>query len=807
MVEFGARKKPSPGGSGDTPERDAHQEERPQFGAIVGQSEMKEALLAVGASDDLDGVLLRGEKGTAKSTAVRALAALLPPQQAIADCRYGCPPGDSARQCADCRERSDPPVEQRAVPFVTLPLGATRERVVGSLSVAEALSGEPEFEPGLLARANRGVLYVDEVNLLDDHLVDVLLDAAAAGVNRVERDGVSVTHPACFTLIGTMNPEEGDLRPQLRDRFALQASVTGCEDVGQRTTIIERALARDSDQSAAGETIPEETDRARQRLSDARKRLPEVALPAEFVREIAELCLDAGVDGHRADIATARTARAIAALDGRPKVIEPDVRRAAALTLPHRLQSTPFEDAPDADTVIDDHFEESTDDSDAETEPASNAERGESGQAGDSEAGEGGQASDGTDGESGQASGEKGGESGQASNGEGNQTADTKDGKPRDGEGERGRGGDTNTTGRGATDLTAGDDDGRPTADNESESSPGDTRNSGSTDREQTATAGTEDSSGRTGGESGQSTQNGTGGDSSAGNDSTEADDGDRPAGETPVVPGGKRAGVATATAPELDLSESTADSDDASSAGRSTASPAVGNRGGRVRTERAAGGESVDAAASVRAAAARGGEQVESQDLRKSVRAGEAGALVVFAVDASASMRGPLRAAKGVALELLRDAYQQRDEVALVTFAGEDAQVVLPPTDSVGHAARHLKKLPSGDRTPLPAGIETAGDVLARADPAVGVVVLVTDGRANAVVNDHASAGPTAATRTAARKLAQQDAHVVVVDAGDDGRSLTGEITTITDGERVPLSALSADHVAGAVARARDQE
>jgi magnesium chelatase subunit D len=757
---------------------------------------MKEALLAVGASDDLDGVLLRGEKGTAKSTAVRALAALLPPQRAIADCRYGCPPGDSTRQCADCRERSDPPVEQRAVPFVTLPLGATRERVVGSLSVAEALSGEPEFEPGLLARANRGFLYVDEVNLLDDHLVDVLLDAAAAGVNRVERDGVSVTHPASFTLIGTMNPEEGDLRPQLRDRFALQASVTGCEDVGQRTTIVERALARDSDQSTAGETIPEETDRARQRLSDARKRLPEVALPEAFVREIAELCLDAGVDGHRADIATARTARAIAALDSRPKVIEPDVRRAAALTLPHRLQSTPFEDAPDADTVIDDHFEESTDESDAETEPASNAERDESGQAGDSEAGEGGQASDGT-----------GGESGQASNSESNQTAGNGDGKPRDGEGERGRGGDTNTAGRGATDLTAGDGDGRPTADNESESSPGDTRNSGVTDRDQTAASGTEDGSGRTGSESGQSTQNGTGGDSGAGNDSTEADDRDRPAGETPVVPGEKRAGVATATAPEFDLSESTADSDDASSAGRSTASPAVGNRGGRVRTERAAGGESVDAAASVRAAAARGGEQVESQDLRKSVRAGEAGALVVFAVDASASMRGPLRAAKGVALELLRDAYQQRDEVALVTFAGEDAQVVLPPTDSVGHAARHLKKLPSGDRTPLPAGIETAGDVLARADPAVGVVVLVTDGRANAVVNDHASAGPTAATRTAARKLAQQDAHVVVVDAGDDGRSLTGEITTITDGERVPLSALSADHVAGAVARARDQE
>ena len=174
------------------------------FGAVVGQDRLKEALTVEDVDDGIDGLLITGEKGTAKSTLVRGLAELLPDQRVIADCPYGCPPDDPAGQCADCRERTDPPVERRPVPLVTLPLGATRDRVVGTLSVEDALDGREEFEPGLLARANRGVLYVDEVNLLDDHLVDVILDAAASGVNRVERDGLSVTHPADVTLVGTM---------------------------------------------------------------------------------------------------------------------------------------------------------------------------------------------------------------------------------------------------------------------------------------------------------------------------------------------------------------------------------------------------------------------------------------------------------------------------------------------------------------------------------------------------------------------------------------------------------------------------
>ncbi|MGB9965118.1 VWA domain-containing protein [Halobacterium hubeiense] len=690
MVDLGSGKKLSPG-----------RRERVPFPAVVGQPDLKEALLAVAVDDDLGGLLVAGEKGTAKSTTARALTDLLPDQRAVADCPYGCPPDDPDRQCADCRPRDDPPVETRPVPFVSLPLGADRDRVVGSLSVPDALAGDAEFNPGLLAAANRGILYVDEVNLLDDHLVDVLLDAAASGVNRVERDGVSVAHPAEFTLVGTMNPEEGDLRPQFRDRFDLRVAVAGSDDLDERAEIVARALdGFDGDYA-------EETERVRQRLLDARDLLPDVDLPASLVRELTELCRDAGVDGHRADLATARAARTLAALDGRPTVTERDVQRAAELALPHRLQSRPFEDAPDPEDVVDDHF----DDGDGESE-------GEEGEGGESEA--------------------EGGES-ESDAGEGEQ------------------GGDETETGRESPSPPPSD-----SGSAESEAGDAETDSDDSSDEER-----------------------------GEGDDSEEA---------APLVPGQPRSESAdpgAGSAPETDASGA----ERPEGTGGAAATPSTEGRGPRVRTERATATDSVDAAASVRAAAARGADGVAQRDLRQSVRAGSASALVVFAVDASASMRGPMRAAKGVALDVLRDAYERRDEVAVVTFAGEDADVVLPPTDSVTLAARHLKSLPAGDRTPLPAGLRAAGDVLARADPDAAVVVVVTDGRANAGTDQ-----PTADTREAASALGDR-ANVLVVDAGGDDRgSLVGDVVRASGGERVPLDALTPERVDGAVRTARGE-
>jgi magnesium chelatase subunit D len=357
------------------------------FPAIVGQDELKRVLLAVAANDGLDGSLIVGEKGTAKSTAVRALVDLLPEQRAVADCPYSCSPDDASQQCDECRDREadEMPVETRPVPLVTLPLGATRDRVVGTLSVEDALAGEADFDPGLLARANRGILYVDEVNLLDDHLVDVILDAAASGVNTVERDGISVSHPANFTLIGTMNPEEGDLRPQLRDRFALQASVEGCREIDDRVEIIDRALAVDGgNETDAATDYTDEVEALRNDLAAARDRLSSVDLPTDFKAEIAELCLEAGVDGHRGDVATARTAMTLAALEGRETVIESDIHEAATYALPHRLRSTPFEDEPDLDDVLEDRFDEES--SDEETGDEGEGNDGDANDDGDSRA-------------------------------------------------------------------------------------------------------------------------------------------------------------------------------------------------------------------------------------------------------------------------------------------------------------------------------------------------------------------------------------------------------------------------------------
>ncbi|MFB6220015.1 MAG: VWA domain-containing protein [Halolamina sp.] len=698
--------------------------ERVPFPAVVGQEGLKEALLAVGANDALDGLLVRGEKGTAKSTAARALAGLLPEQRAVADCPYGCPPDDPERQCADCRARSDPPVETRSAPFVTLPLGAARERVVGSLSVSSALDGETEFNPGLLARANRGVLYVDEVNLLDDHLVDVLLDAAASGVNKVEQDGVSLEHPASFTLVGTMNPEEGSLRPQFRDRFALQVAVSGAEDLDDRVAVVQRALS-----GFEGE-FAEETAAVRDRLHDAREHLSDVTIPDSLLYEITELCRDAGVEGHRADIATGRAARTLAALDGRDRVVEPDVRRAAELALPHRLKSRPFDDAPDAEELLDERFGgEAGEESEGNQEDATEPE----------EAGE-----DEDDGRS---------------------EADDRD-DPSEGDGDPGEEEPADNDAEGQDSATPA-----PTPNDGDQSGERDGRSSG---------AG-----------SAEAEQSGDGESEADGN--VGSDDADDEA--TPRVPGTAAEPVDPGAGASPDLEPPTAE---ASVGGqRAVAAPSTDGRGGRVRTEQATTGDSVDAAASARAAAMRGGDGVASRDLRKSVRAARSSSLVVFAVDASASMRGPMRAAKAVALDLLRDAYEQRDEVAVVTFAGEGADVVLPPTASVDRAARHLKSLPTGDRTPLSAGLRATDDLLARAEPDSAMVVVVTDGRGNA-----GGETPVAAAREAASALRDRGAELLVVDAGDadDRASLVPDLVTAADGERIPLERLTPDYVAEAL-------
>ncbi|MFF8639237.1 putative cobaltochelatase [Streptomyces sp. NPDC015345] len=318
------------------------------FTAVVGQDNLRLALLLNAVSPKVGGVLVRGEKGTAKSTAVRALSALLPAVDVVAGCRFSCDPDAPDLGCPDGPHEPGTGAS-RPARMVELPVGASEDRLVGSLDIERALSeGVKAFEPGLLASANRGILYVDEVNLLHDHLIDLLLDAAAMGASYVEREGVSVRHAARFLLVGTMNPEEGELRPQLLDRFGLTVEVAASRETDQRVEVVRRRLAYDDDPEAFAARFAEDEAALRDRVVAARALLPQVVLGDGALRQIAATCAAFEVDGMRADIVMARTATALAAWAGRTEVESEDVRQAALLALPHRRRRNPF-DAPGLD--------------------------------------------------------------------------------------------------------------------------------------------------------------------------------------------------------------------------------------------------------------------------------------------------------------------------------------------------------------------------------------------------------------------------------------------------------------------------
>lgn len=318
------------------------------FTALVGQDDLRLGLLLNAVSPAVGGVLVRGEKGTAKSTAVRALAALMPEVAVAAGCRFSCDPGAPDPACPDGPHEAGTGVS-RAARTVELPVGASEDRLVGALDIERALSeGVKAFEPGLLADAHRGILYVDEVNLLHDHLVDLLLDAAAMGASYVEREGVSVRHAARFLLVGTMNPEEGELRPQLLDRFGLTVEVAASRETDLRVEVVRRRLAYDDDPAGFAARWADEEAALRERIVSARALLPRVVLGDGVLRQIAATCAAFEVDGMRADIVMARTATALAAWAGREEVVSDDVRQAALLALPHRRRRNPF-DAPGLD--------------------------------------------------------------------------------------------------------------------------------------------------------------------------------------------------------------------------------------------------------------------------------------------------------------------------------------------------------------------------------------------------------------------------------------------------------------------------
>src|SRR4030095_1266619 len=326
------------------------------FVAIVGQEDMKLALILNVVDPLIGGVLIMGHRGTAKSTAVRALTDLLPPIRVVADCSYQCDPKDEQHLCDRCKSALNSNLRLRSkvrpVPLVELPLGATEDRVCGTINLERVLNeGATVLEPGLLARANRGFLYIDEVNLLEDHLVDLLLDVAASGVNRIEREGVSVEHPSRFVLIGSGNPEEGELRPQLLDRFGLHVQISTEADPESRAQVVEFRDAFDRDPAAFNRTFADQQEQLVSRIVRARRNLGKTKIDRALLMQAAELCAELAVEGHRGELTLVRSARANAALNGRAKVTDDDLLRVAKMSLCHRLPRNAFEDRAAADRI------------------------------------------------------------------------------------------------------------------------------------------------------------------------------------------------------------------------------------------------------------------------------------------------------------------------------------------------------------------------------------------------------------------------------------------------------------------------
>ena len=328
------------------------------FTAIVGQEKMKKSLVLNAINPGICGVLIRGEKGTAKSTMARALADLLPEIEVVEGCKYGCDPDIPESLCLDCAKKlaagKGLPRVKRKMRVINLPINATQDRVAGTIDIEYAIKkGEKRFEPGILAEANRGILYVDEVNLLGDHIVDILLDSAAMGVNVVEREGVSYSHPAHFILVGTMNPEEGEIRPQLLDRFGLCVDVEGIKDIKERIDVMKRRILFEADPQGFVAEWRGEQGKLAEKIVESTRLAPKVAVPDSMIEMIMHISIDLCVHGHRADLIMVKTASAIAAFHGRAEVNEDDVREAAELVYPHRMKQKPFDQSSSEDKIND----------------------------------------------------------------------------------------------------------------------------------------------------------------------------------------------------------------------------------------------------------------------------------------------------------------------------------------------------------------------------------------------------------------------------------------------------------------------
>jgi len=580
------------------------------FAALVGQESMKLALILNAINTQVGGVLIRGEKGTGKSTAVRALAEILPKVDVVRGCPFSCNPHIFTELCPYCKERvlekasgrgRRIEAEKRRIKVVDLPLGSTEDRLLGSLDLEKAVKlGKKELEPGILAEVNQGILYVDEINLLDDHVIDVILDASTSGVNVVEREGISFSHPSRFILVGTMNPEEGELRPQLLDRIALHIDVKGIDDVDERVKIVSLRNEFEANPVAFSEKFESESRRLAKKIEKAQKILREINISDNILILICKMCKELDIEGHRPDTMVAKTAATLAAYNGRTELTKDDIKRAGELIFPFRMRANPFGNDAASDDIIDQLVDELSKDMDDFFPP-------------------------------------------------------------------------------------------------ENEDKP---------DLEPTE--------------------------------------------EQKEKVEGKIHRIGTPVQIPKDMTKRKADRKMRSGSGKRIKSISVGRKGRYIK-HNIPKGTITDIAfdATVRASAPHQKTRrekaetnhaiiIHSEDIRGKVRQSKVSSLIVMVVDASGTMGAldRMECAKGTVFSLLMDAYQSRDRIAMIAFRGNDAQVILPPTNGVELAKKLLTDLPTGGKTPLALGLMKALNLIKnerkKDETIIPIMVLLTDGRAN---------------------------------------------------------------------------
>ena len=669
---------------------------------------MKRALLLNTVNPKIGGVLIRGKKGTAKSTAVRSLAVLLPEVDVVRGCPYSCLPEARQGLCQFCEGEPSPSDSvTHQVRIVDLPVGATEDRLVGSLDIEQAIkSGAKSFEPGLIAAAHRGILYIDEVNLLNDHLVDVLLDAAAMGRNYVEREGISVSHAAQFILVGTMNPEEGDLRPQLLDRFGLAVEVDGALASEERREVVRRRIEFEAEPHRFVQQWQEAEQAERERLLRSQELLGQVRVSDEILGLITDICFEYQVDGMRGDIVMYKTASTIAAYEGRTQVSVEDVREAAQMALLHRQRRQPFQQphlvTEQLDSMLDE-YQNRTQNREPHDQDSSSSEDG----------------------------------------GEDSDPPDLDQAEPEQPESETESESDFESgSGPGEQWFETGD----PYSVQSFQVQQPDRRARRSTGRRATTVS-----------------------DSSA----------------------GRYTGARIPPGPVGDL---------ALDATLRAAAPYQRRR--RASLEESTGATPAPAFL------------IEPWDLREKVRETQTGSLILFLVDASGSMGAQRRmvAVKGAVLSLLLDAYQRRDRVALISFRGTRADLLLPPTGSVELAQLYLQDMPTGGRTPLSRGLYAALEVLEterlKDRETLPLLVLLSDGRANVAMaggisGDGGSAGDAAdETKAMAALVEEKKIQSVVIDTELDfiKLGLARQVAEAMGARYLKLEELRADSLAEAV-------